>query len=339
MRLSALGDVCLMVPVVRTLQKNFPKAQITWVIGRNMRGLVDGIENVEFIEVEKEEPISNLVDFYRTMRGRRFDVLLAAQASLRAHLLLPAISARVRIGFEGGKDLHSFFVNRRVPIREQHLLDGFMALAEAIGATERVLEWRLPLAPPDEEFARTHLPGDDTSWLAVNPMASKPERNWFPERYAEVINHVINEWNWRVVLTGGPNPREHEFAQRILAQVQHPEQVADLIGKTTPKKLAAVLGRVRLLLAPDTGPVHIATAMGTPVIGMYAVAPSKLSGPYFSRDLVIDKFDEAVAKFLGKQTAEWGTRVHTRKAMELITVESVLDKLRTFRAREPVIVR
>jgi heptosyltransferase I len=343
MRLSALGDVCLMVPLVRTLHKSFPAAQITWVIGRDAHSLVEGLEGVEFVTVQKEQPLGGLFTFYRAMRRRRFDALLATQASFRAHLLLPAIRAPLRVGFDAAraKDFHSLFVNRRISFAEQHLLDSFLSFAEAIGVKERVLEWHLPLAPADHEFARTHLPGNDVFWLAINPTASKPERNWFAGRYAAIINHVADQWNWRIVLTGGPNRRERTFTDTLLANIRRRESVVDLVGKTTPKQLAAVLGRARLLLAPDTGPVHIATAMGTPVVGMYAVAPSKLSGPYFSRDLVIDKFDEAVQKFLNKspQNVEWGTRVHTQKAMELISVESVLEKLNMVRAREHVPAR
>ena len=325
-----------MVPVVRTLQKRFPKAEITWVIGQNMRTLVEGLERVEFVSVQKERPLENLLAFYREMRGRRYDVLLAAQASMRAHLLLPAIKAPVRVGFTAGKDFHHLFVNHRVQIGEGHLLDGFLALAGAVGASERVLEWRLPLAPADEEFARVQLPGDGMFWLAVNPAASKPERNWFPDRYAEIINRVVKEWNWGIVLMGGPNVRERTLANLILDQVAKRDQVVDLVGKTTPKKMAAVLGRARLLLAPDTGPVHIATAMGTPVVGMYAVAPSKLSGPYFSPHLAVDRYGDAVERFLGKaaNSVKWGTRVHTQKAMELITVDSVFEKLQMVRNRE-----
>jgi heptosyltransferase I len=338
MRLSALGDVCLMVPVVRTFQKSFPNAQLTWVIGHNALALVEGLEGIEFVTIQKQRPIGNLFTFYRAMRGRSFDALLAAQASFRAHLLLPAIRAPIRVGFDSirGKDFHSLFVNRRIPFAEQHLLDSFLSFAAAIGAKERVLEWRLPITDADHGFARAHLPGDDTFWLAVNAAASKPERNWFPERYGSVMNHAMEQWNWRVVLTGGSNPNERSLSNQILAAIRKRDGVVDLIGKTTPKQMAAVLGRARLLLAPDTGPVHIATAMGTPVLGMYAVAPSKLSGPYFSRELVIDKFNEAVQKVLGKSpaTVKWGTRVHTQKAMELISVEAVLAKLSSFRARE-----
>ena len=328
-----------MVPVVRTLQKRFPKAEITWVIGQNMRTLVEGLERVEFVSIQKERPLENLLSFYREMRGRRFDVLFAAQASMRAHLLMPAIKAPVRVGFSRGKDFHHLFVNRKVQIGESHLLDGFLSLANAVGASERVLEWRLPLASSDEEFARVQLPDDGAFWLAINPAASKAERNWFPDRYATVINRVVDEWNWRVVLTGGPNVKERALANLILERVAKRGHIVDLVGQTTPKRMAAVLGRARLLLAPDTGPVHIATAMGTPVVGMYAVAPSKLSGPYFSRELAIDRFGEAVERFLRQpaDAVKWGTRVHTQKAMELITTESVFEKLEMVRNREQTV--
>jgi heptosyltransferase I len=139
------------------------------------------------------------------------------------------------------------------------------------------------------------------------------------------------------VLTGGPSSIEVQFAAEVLAAVKGKDAVANLVGKTTPKQLAAVLARSRALVAPDTGPVHIATAMGTPVVGLYAVAPSKLSGPYLSGELVIDRYPDAVRTILRRDPAgvPWGTRVHTQKAMELIQVTDVLDKLSVLVKRQP----
>lgn len=332
-RLSALGDVCLVVPLVRTLQRHFPGAQITWVIDRSAYQLVEGLEGVEFVVVDKRK----LLEAWRKLRSRQFDGLLAVQASLRAHFLLPAIRAPLRIGFDPAraKDLHGLFVNRRIPPGEQHLLDSFLSFASVLGAKESVLEWRLPIGAQDHAYAATHL-REGSFWLAVNPMASKPERNWLPERYAAVINHVIDSWKWNVVITGGPGAAESTFCRRVLNEVKGP--VTNLVGKTTPKQLAAVLARARGLLAPDTGPVHIATAMGTPVIGLYAVAPSRLSGPYLSRELVIDRFPEAVRTILGKDPVHvpWGTRVHTQRAMALVEVKDVLEKLEVLRALKPL---
>jgi len=331
MRLSALGDVCLIVPLVRTLQKALPQARLTWIISRPMHALVEGLDGVEFVIIDKSRPLRQWLEFYARMRARRFDVLLATQASWRAHLLYPAIRAPIKIGFarQRGRDFHCLFVTRHLPHARQHLLDSFLSFAAELGITEPVIEWHLPLGEAESQFAAAHLGKALTPWLAVNPGASKPARNWLPERYAAVINHVAGQWHWSTVLTGGPHPGERAFGQAVLAHVRQPNSVLDLIGRTTPKQLAAVLGRVRVLLAPDTGPVHIATAMGTPVVGLYAAVPPEHSAPYFSRHLVVNRYPEAVRQLLGQDpaTVPWGTRVRSPKAMGLIPVEAVLEKL------------
>ena len=123
--------------------------------------------------------------------------------------------------------------------------------------------------------------------------------------------------------------KEREFGRTVLRWIARPTRVLDLIGQTTPRQLAAILARTRALVAPDTGPVHIATAMGTPVVGLYAVARPELTGPYNSQHLVVNRFPEAVRTILAKEVGEvsWKTRVKSPRAMELITVEDVLKKL------------
>ena len=328
-RLSALGDVCLAVPLVRTLQHAFPEAQITWITTAPMLQLLEGLDGVEFVLAQKaSHPLAYLA-FYRRMRRRTFDVLLGAQASFRAHFLYPLIHAERKIGFarSEARDAHYFFVTEHVRGRREHLLDSFLAFAEALGATKRIVEWRLPITALDHAFAEKHL--GSGQWVAMNPMASKPERNWLPERYAAVIDACIRRWGMNVVLTGGPSAREREFGREVLRRTAKPERVLDLVGRTTPRQLAAILGRAKVLVAPDTGPVHIATAMGTPVVGLYAVARPELTGPYNSQHLVVNRFPEAVRTILGKGADEvsWKTRVKSLRAMELITVEDVLRKL------------
>ena len=328
-RLSALGDVCLAVPLVRTLQHAFPDAQITWVTTAPMLQLLEGLDEVEFALAEKaNHPLAYLA-FYRRMRRRTFDVLLGAQASFRAHFLYPLVRAERKIGFakSEARDAHHFFVNEHVRGRREHLLDSFLAFAEALGTTKRIVEWRLPIGAADHGFAEKRL--GSGRWVALNPMASKPERNWLPERYAAVVDACIRRWDTSVVLTGGPASKEREFGRNVLRRIAKPERVLDLVGQTTPKQLAAVLARAKVLVAPDTGPVHIATAMGTPVVGLYAVARPELTGPYNSQHLVVNRFPEAVRTILGKEPGEvsWKTRVKSLRAMELITVEDVLKKL------------
>jgi heptosyltransferase I len=326
-RLSALGDVCLAVPLVRTLQHAFPEAQITWVTTAPMLKLLEGLDGVEFVLAEKASHPFAYFAFYRRMRQRKFDVLLGAQASFRAHFLYPSIRAPRKIGFakSEARDAHYFFVNEHVRGKREHLLDSFLAFAEALGATKRILEWRLPISAADHAFAEKRL--GSGQWVAVNSMASKPERNWLPERYAAVIDACIRRWDMNVVLTGGPSTKE--LGHDGLRHAGKPDRVLDLVGQTSPKQLAAVLARAKALVAPDTGPVHIARAMGTPVVGLYAVARPELTGPYKSQHLVVNRFPEAVRTILGKEPDQvsWKTRVKSSKAMYLITVEDVLQKL------------
>ena len=331
MRLSALGDVCLILPLVRTLQAAFPQAQLTWVISRAMHDFLAGLDGVEFVIYDKGRPLAAYWDFHKTMQARRFDVLLAAQATWRANLLYPLIHAPVRIGFDRARAevFQRYLVNRQIAPGQPHLLDGFLGFATALGVEKRVLEWRLPLTPADHDFAREQLGPGKNFWLAVNLAASKPRRNWPVERYTAVINHAVETWGWRVVLTGGPGDHERSLGETALAGVHRREAVLNLIGRTTAKQLAALLGRVNVLLAPDTGPVHVATAMGTPVVGMYVDVSPELSGPYLSQPLVVNRFPEAVRQFLGRDpsTVPVGTRVRSAEAIKLVTVEAVLEKL------------
>jgi heptosyltransferase I len=336
-RLSALGDVCLTVPLVRALQRAFPQASITWVTSPPMLGLLEGLEGVEFVLTEKANHPFAYWRFYRRMKGRSFDVLLAAQASFRAHFLYPLIRAPRKIGFarSEARDSHGWFVNEHVPGGRDHLLDSFLKFARALGVESPAIEWRLPIGKSDIAFAQDRLKSE--RWVAVNPMASKPERMWQPEAYVELIKACLDRWKCNVALTGGRNKVECLLGDALASEFS-PDRVVNLVGQTTPKQLAAVLARVKVLVAPDTGPVHIATAMGTPVVGLYAVAPPELSGPYHSQHLVVNRFPEAVRTILGKdpQNVRWKTRVKSARAMALITVDDVLAKLETALAARSV---
>jgi heptosyltransferase I len=329
-RLSALGDVCLVVPLIRTLRRAFPRAQINWIIGRPAHELLAGLDGVEFIVVDKVRYPWDYLGWLRHLRAHTVDVLLAVQASFPANMLYPAIRAPLKIGFDRAraKDLQRWFVHRQVPAARQHLLDGFLSFASALGVSDHVIEWGLPISDSDHQFAAEKLP-HTARWIAVNPAASKSHRTWIAERYAEVINGCIKLGDCRVVVTGGPAVEERRLGDAVLAHVSNRANALNLIGRTSPKQLAAVLARVEALVAPDTGPVHIATAVGTPVVGLYAVARPEQTGPYLSRHLVVNKYPQAVRQILGRDpdSVAWDTRVRSHRAMELITVDDVMGVL------------
>src|SRR5690349_3539238 len=130
-RLSALGDVLMLVPLIRTLQDNLPHVTITWVISRPAYDLVEGMEGVKFIIIDKPKSLKDYWQFKKQLSGQTFDVLLATQASFRANLLYFFISAKRKIGYDSlrAKDGHHWFINEKITPGNDHTLEGFLKFA------------------------------------------------------------------------------------------------------------------------------------------------------------------------------------------------------------------
>lgn len=329
LRLSALGDVTHVVPVVAALRAQRPGIEITWVIGKPEHRLLDGLDGVEFLVYDKRSGLAGWRALRRTLARRRFDALLLMQVSLRAGLVALAIRAGLRVGYDRARarELHGRFVNRRIAeAARQHVLDALMSFVVPLGLEPGPARWNLPLGDDDRAFAGTHLDPERRT-LVVCPVSSHRRRNWLPERYAAVADHAIERHGFRVILSGGPAPFERRFGDRILGAMRNP--ALDLIGKDTPKKLAALVGGADLVLAPDTGPAHIANAMGTPVIGLYAATDPHRSGPYHSLKWCVNRYPQAALHFRAKPADQlrWGTRLEYPGVMDLIEVADVIERV------------
>ncbi|MGK0443153.1 MAG: heptosyltransferase I [Bermanella sp.] len=330
-RLSALGDVVLAIPMIRALQKAWPDCKITWITSSAVYPLLEGLEGVEFLVIKKPQKIKDYLSLRKLFKQYEFDILIAAQASFRTNLIYPHINAKRKIGFDNGraKDLHSWFVKEQIPPANEHLAEGFMGFAKYLGAdtpqVKQDFDWQLYTSEEDQSWAKDTR--KKPKYMAINAAASKAERTWKAKHYAQLIDAAVEKYDCQVVLTGGPAANEIQLAQEIESLAK--SNIDNLVGKTKHKQIAALLGEVDCLIAPDTGPAHIAVAMKTPVIGLYAVARSGLSGPYQNPDYTVDVYPEAVETYLGKsfEEAGWHERVHHADAMDLITVEAVLQQL------------
>ncbi|WP_298624130.1 glycosyltransferase family 9 protein [uncultured Legionella sp.] len=325
-RLSALGDVLMLVPLIRTLQDHFPETQLTWIISRPAYDLVEGMEGVEFIVIDKPKKLADYWQFKKQMSGRQFDVLLAPQASLRTNLMYPLIKAKRKIGYDAHRanDAHGWFVKERITAGQEHTLEGFLKFAEPLGIKNKAIRWDLPITSADYEWAQNHLPMKDPI-LVVNPAASKPERSWPVDRYIDVLQQAIDKWQVQIVLTGGPGDYDRTLAEQILKVIP----ATNLVGKTRPKQLLAVISNAKAVLCPDTGPSHMSTAVNTPVVALHAVTNPLISGPYRFQHLVVNRYPDAVSQVLGTSPEQnvWGTQVHGDEAMKLITVDDVMEQL------------
>ncbi len=336
LRLSAIGDVCHTLAVVRTLQAAWPDARFTWVIGKLEARLLAGIPEIEFVVFDKKRGFAAYRDLRRAMRGRRFDLLLHMQLALRASIASLLIPARCKLGFnrERARELQWLFTTHRIrPSERQHVLDGLFGFAERAGVFDRLLRWDIPVGRDALDHA-AHVIPDGQPTLVISPCSSHPARNWSPEHYAAVADHAAGVLGLNVLLCGGPSLIERRMGDAILAGMQHP--CTDLIGKDTLPGFLATLARASALLTPDSGPAHMATAVGTPVIGLYAATNPARSGPYLSRQWCVDRYDAAARKFLGKPAAEipWTTKIEEPGVMDLIQPEDVIKKLHGILAQQ-----
>src|SRR3990167_2366724 len=219
LRLSALGDVTLVVPVVRAIQRQHPKLNITWIIDRSAYALVEGLSDVNFMVINKPNSLKSYWQLRNQLKHHRFDMLLAMQASFRANILYPLIKAPIKIGFDKkrSRDGHGFFINRHIAPQQEHLLEGFMRFASALGVNDLSLSWDLPIEHPHWAWAKQQLAIQPNGcWIAINPAASKVERLWMVERYATVIREAKKRWKVNILLTGGPNEFEKNLAEKII---------------------------------------------------------------------------------------------------------------------------
>jgi len=327
LRTSAIGDVTHVVPLVHTLQQAWPQTPLTWVIGKLERRLVGDLPGVEFVTFDKAAGWKGMRAVHAELKERRFDALLQMQVALRSNLLSLGIKARRRIGYDTArsKDLHGLVINERIPTRTgEHVLDAIGSFCEPLGLKQTKARWDIPVPDEAHVWAQEQLPGD-TPTLLVSPTSSHALRNWRAERYAAVMDHAAAR-GWRVALVGGPSAFERDMADAVLTACR--SQPLDLTGKDTLKKLLALLGRAQLLLTPDSGPMHMANAVGTRVLGLHAASNPDRSGPYSDRRWCVNKYDQAARQFLGKPASElpWGSKIEKPGVMDLITVDDVIER-------------
>jgi heptosyltransferase I len=335
LRLSAIGDTCHALAALRALQAAWPQTQFTWIIGKlEAKLMLPLLPEIEFITFDKNSMIGELMRLRSSLSGRHFDLLLNMQLSFRASLVSSALRAPVKLGFDRARarELQWWFTNAQIaPASREHVLDSLLGFVRACGIEPGSPEWRVAPPPSALEYAGRIAPGSRPT-LVISPCSSHPLRNWSAPRYAALADHAAAVHGMRVVLAGGRSAREREMGAAIEAHAR--TTVANQIGKDTLPELLALLARSTLLLSPDSGPVHMATMVGLPAIGLYAATNPARVGPYFSRAWCIDRYDDAARQFLGRPAAQlpWTTKIERPGVMDLIGVREVTEKFDAFMA-------
>ena len=329
LRLSAIGDVTHVLPVIATLQKAYPGIKITWVIGHVEYKLMQGLTGVEFILFNKNIGRKAYKNLKLQLHSYNFDALLQMQYSFRANRVAWKIKARRRIGFDKkrSRELHGFKLTQRIQaVEKQHVLDSFMEFAKVLGINNLIYEWNIPTSTPDNEYVKKFINLNKKN-IIISPCSSHTFRNWPNDNYAKIIDYLHDNYDANVILCGGPSEYELKASKQIEKTTKR--TVTNLTGKDTLKQLYALMKIVDLIISPDSGPMHIANAAGTPVIGLHAATTAKRSGAYSFPNLAVDCFEAAAKKVLKKapDKIRWGGQIKVQGVMDLITLTMVQEKI------------
>lgn len=331
--LSALGDAVHVLPVVNALKRQWPESRITWVIQPVPHQLVAGHENVdEFVLFRRRrgrQAWRSFTDISRDLGGRRFDLLINLQVYLKAGLITSIARAKVKLGFDRrrARDMNWLFTTHRIPPRPVgHVQDQYFEFIEHLGIDPEPVEWRIGISDAEREAQRAFFDGLDRPACGLVVGTSKPAKNWAPERYARLVEALEVDFGLRCLLLGGPSAAEQAAAERILRETRGSpvDALADDI-----RRLVWLLDGSRLVVSPDTGPLHVARALDRPVVGLYGYTNPKRYGPYRRPESVVDGY----ARYNGEEYAP--TMKYRPDGMERITVEMVLAGVeRVLRATE-----
>jgi len=328
LRLSAIGDVCHAVAMVQAIRATWPDVAITWVLGKVEAKLLDGLEGVELVVFDKRAGLRGYRELRHSLRGRRFDVLLHMQVALRASFASLCISAKVKVGFDRAraKEGQWLFTNATIqPQRAPHVLDGFMGFAQAIGVNNISPRWVMPLGLDHESWLQQQS-FVASPYAIIAPAASKAERNWTVAGYRDARDYLIKK-GFHVVVCGGPSDTELNLAQQIVAGAE--QSVTNMAGKTDLKQLLVMIRSAQLLIAPDTGPAHMAVTVGTPVIGLYAHSNPGRTGPYTYQKYTVSVYEAMVQQQFGQPASAlpWGTRAKGEGLMNAIEKDVVRSRI------------
>lgn len=320
--LTAVGDVVHVLPVVNSLKAAWPGVRITWIVQPGPGGLVADHPAVdELIRFDRKQGWRAFRDLRAEVRGRHFDVVLALQDYLKAGLITALLPADRKVGLDRrrARDLNWLFTNEQVaPRPRQHTQDQYLEFLEHLGVPVR-LDWT-GLGPTPEERARYDdlLPPHDGPTVAMVIGTSRPAKEWPEERYAALVDQLHDELHARSILVGGRSAREEEAAARIASLARHPP--LDL-REWDLRRVAHLLDAADVVVSPDTGPLHIAVALGTPSVALMGYTNPLRVGPYRFRELLVDAY--------GDPGEDYGFESGYREGrMERIGVDEVLAKVR-----------
>ena len=293
-RTSAMGDILHGMPVVAALKEKYPRCRITWVVDERYQELLAGNTHVDRLllvqfkgglrRLHDARCRKNWIGLVRMLRNHRFDVAIDLQGLFRSGCISYLSQAPVRIGFPRGavrERLNRIFTNvrpRSIPPRS-HVIDRNLALLHPLGIYTRARRFSFQVPPSVQESIRRYLRETDGDGkrlrVVVQPAAGWVTKQWSPKHYAEIADRILQAWDATVFLLWGPG--ERELAQQVQGTMRRSSHLVPEMGLA---ELVAFLGGCGLFIGGDSGPLHLASALGVPVLGLYGPSDPVRNGPF-----------------------------------------------------------
>lgn len=327
--MSAVGDAVHVLPVINAIKRVRPASRITWVLQPGPASLVRGHAGVdEIILFDRNNGIAGMRSVISELRSRDFDLLIDLQVYFKAGVITGFSGARRRIGFDRARarDANWLFTSERIPQHPvQHVQDQYFEFLRYLGINPEPVAWDIGPRGSEVEWQKKFIARFDRPIASIVVATSKPEKDWIPERWADTCRILYDRHGLQPVLVGGDSDREREAASIILASNKGHAHSA--LGSGL-RNLVSILDASQLVLAPDTGPLHISVALRRPVISLMGYSDPRRTGPYRSfHDLIIDAYHDP------GETAGPVTMVTKKDRMARISVADVANKVETWSER------
>lgn len=333
-KLSAIGDVVQTLPCLEAVKRTFPGSEIDWVVEEAAAGILEGHPLIDRLLVSRRKAwtrmlcspstftraLRELSAFFRRLRERRYDIAIDLQGLLKSGIVIGAVRAKWKIGFDGTRELSYLFLNERLPAynKEQHALERYLAIARYLGAVDpspactlHVERERLVMRERTDGLVK-----EGRRLVVINPVARWKTKLWDEEKFARLADRLVTERRAVVIFTGSPDDRA--ITERMRGMMR--ENAVNWAGETTLRELAALASLADLFITTDTGPMHLAAAAGARVVALFGPTAPWRTGPYGPNHEVIRKGIACSPCF--RRTCDVGVR-----CMEEITVEEVMERI------------
>jgi heptosyltransferase I len=322
--MSAVGDAVHVLPVINALKRANPKTRITWVLQPGPAALVRGHRSVdEIIVFNRARGWRAFADVRSQLAKRKFDLVINLQVYFKAGVVTAFTRSPVKLGFDRSRarDFNWLFTNRKIPAHPvQHVQDQYFEFLSALGVSPEPVEWDLGPRPDERAWQRELTASIDRPIASIVVATSKPEKDWMPERWAEVCDALYENFGMQVVLVGGRSERELNAERMVMERTRYKPRSE--LGSGL-RKLVAILDASSLVLSPDTGPLHMSVALNRPVISLMGYTNPKRTGPYRKfHDLIIDAYGDPGEDYPISMENRPGRmkRIETRHVLEKVAL-------------------